>query len=293
MKTTKTTKIVAALGITAGLGLAALPAFSYAAEASGDVKVETEVESSLAMRIHSNADQTCVDEDSDPETPDVCTDSYGFIGYNPATAQGSTDPAATASGVASQATGLTLSSNQADTTTLYSNISVRSNTGKFKVEVQDTDTDTAMRNEAGSTTENQYIPAGVTMDTTDSTVINPGIAGWALKGGDITSWSAITASDASPLTVKALDTNTTNPLAYSSDITVNYAVSSGLTKTDTYSDTITYTATALDSGYTLDPYAAAFASCAAPPRSISARTSRSMTLPPAPVPAAREGSTPA
>lgn len=255
-KTTNKTKLIAALSITAGLGLAAFPAFSYALDVSGDVKVETEINPSLAMRIHSNADQTCEDTDSDPETPDVCTDSYGFIGYNPATAQGPTDPAATAAGVASQATGLTLSSNQADTTTLYSNISVRSNTGKFKVEVADADTDNALRNEEGSTTENQYIPAGVTTttdETSGDTTIDPTTAGWAFKGGDITSWTTMPISTATPATITALGTNTTNPLAYSSDITVNYAIASGMTKTDAYSDIITYTATALDSGYTLEP----------------------------------------
>ena len=232
------TKIFATLGVVAGLGLAAFPAFSYALDVSGDVDVETEVTPSLAMRIHSNAD---------------ATGEYGFIGYNPATAEGSGDPAAAAG--PSQATGLSLSSNQADTTTLYSNISIRSNTGKFKLEVTDADTDNALRNEAGSTTENQYIPAGITTTTdgtSGDTIIDPTVAGWAFKGGDITSWTTMPISTATPATIAALGTNTTNPLSYSTDITVNYAVSSGLTKTDTYSDIITYTATALDSDYSLN-----------------------------------------
>ncbi|MBQ3305881.1 hypothetical protein IJH02_00365 [Candidatus Saccharibacteria bacterium] len=235
-------RILAALGVVAGLGAASIPVASYAADVSGNVEIETEIEPSLAMRIHSNADQTCSGD------PEVCTDTYGFVGYNPASAQGSGDTAATASGVASQATGLTLSSNQADSTTLYSNISVRSNTGRFKVEVQDSDDDTAMRNESGSTTAGQFIPAGVTTTTENGdTVITPSVAGWALKGGDVANWTAITASTGTPITIKASGTNATAALAYSDNITVNYGVASGLTKTDTYFDTITYTATALDS----------------------------------------------
>ena len=245
-KNTKKTKIAVALGVFAGFGAAALPMATFAADVSGDVQVQTEIAPSLAMRIHSNADVTCTD-DSDPTT---CTDAYGFIGYNPATAQGPTDPAAVAG--PSQATGLTLSSNQADTTTLYSNIQVRSNTGKFKLEVADADTDTALRNASESTTENQYIPAGITTTTeAGETVVDPTVAGWALKGGDVAAWTAVPASTGTPLTIAALGTNGVAPLAYSSEITVNYAVASGLTKTDTYGDTVTYTATALDSNYTL------------------------------------------
>lgn len=236
MRNNNKTKIIATLGVVAGLGLAAFPAFSYAAEVSGDVQIDTAINPAIAMRIHSNAD-----------------DTYGFIGYNPATAQGPTDPAAVAG--PSEATGLTLSSNQSNTTALYSNIEVRSNTGQFKLEVADNDTDTAMRNATSSATTNQYIPAGVTTKTeAGETVIDPTVAGWALKGGDIANWSAIVSSEATPLTVKAAGTNTTNPLAYSDQITVNYAVASGLTKTDTYSDTITYTATVTDTAL-VDPFA--------------------------------------
>ena len=251
-------KAIAALGVVAGLGLAALPAFSYATtEVSGNVNVQVEINPAIAMRIHSNADQTCTDDDENPETPDTCTDEYGFIGYNPATAKGPSDAAATPAGIASQATGLSLSANQADTTTLHSSIEVRSNTGKFKLEVADADTDTAMRNSDSSTTTNEYIPAGITTKTeSGETVIDPTVAGWALKGGDITDWTAITANNATPLTIKSVGSNTTNPLAYSDNLTVNYAVASGLTKTGVYNDTITYTATALDSSATDDPFAA-------------------------------------
>lgn len=53
----KTTKIIAALGVVAGLGVAALPAFTYAEETvTGDVQVQAEVVPAIAMTISGNND---------------------------------------------------------------------------------------------------------------------------------------------------------------------------------------------------------------------------------------------
>lgn len=53
----KSTKIIAALGVVAGLGVAALPAFSYATEnVTGDVQVQVEVLPAIAMTISGNND---------------------------------------------------------------------------------------------------------------------------------------------------------------------------------------------------------------------------------------------
>ncbi|MBR5620925.1 hypothetical protein IKW75_00325 [Candidatus Saccharibacteria bacterium] len=55
----KTTKIIAALGIVAGLGVAALPAFTYATDpvsTTGDVEVQVEVLPAIAMTITGNND---------------------------------------------------------------------------------------------------------------------------------------------------------------------------------------------------------------------------------------------
>ena len=52
----KTTKIIAALGVAAGLGVAALPAFSYADSVAGQVDVDVEVGSAIAMTIVGNND---------------------------------------------------------------------------------------------------------------------------------------------------------------------------------------------------------------------------------------------
>ena len=53
----KTTKIIAALGVVAGLGVAALPAFTFAAETvTGDVDLYVEVQPAIAMTIEGNND---------------------------------------------------------------------------------------------------------------------------------------------------------------------------------------------------------------------------------------------
>ena len=55
----KTTKIIAALGVVAGLGVAALPAFTYASEAvDGYVEVDVRVEDAIAMTIVGNNDDS-------------------------------------------------------------------------------------------------------------------------------------------------------------------------------------------------------------------------------------------
>ena len=56
----KSTKIIAALGVVAGLGVAALPAFTYAAQTpastTGDVDVIVEVQPAIALAISGNND---------------------------------------------------------------------------------------------------------------------------------------------------------------------------------------------------------------------------------------------
>lgn len=53
----KTTKIIAALGVVAGLGVAALPAFTFAADpVSGDVDLYVKVNPAIAMTITGNND---------------------------------------------------------------------------------------------------------------------------------------------------------------------------------------------------------------------------------------------
>ena len=56
----KSTKIIAALGVVAGLGVAALPMASFAAEVDDPVDVLVEVEPAIAMTIEGNNDANAV-----------------------------------------------------------------------------------------------------------------------------------------------------------------------------------------------------------------------------------------
>ncbi|MBR5408895.1 hypothetical protein IK112_03075 [Candidatus Saccharibacteria bacterium] len=115
----KSTKIIAALGVVAGLGVAALPMATFATytpkSVSADADIYVEIPEAIAMTITGNNDnnghvaggytstgadvfnpidgsipsvdthafpQTCEDDDSNPDTPDVCT-------YAPVTASSS------------------------------------------------------------------------------------------------------------------------------------------------------------------------------------------------------------
>ncbi|MBQ6355437.1 hypothetical protein IJJ18_03455 [Candidatus Saccharibacteria bacterium] len=227
------TKIFATFGIVAGLGIASLPVFSYATDVSGDIQIDAEITPAIAMRIHSNADVNC----TDTQDPSTCADTYGVIKYNPATTQSTGEPNSVDG--PSLATGLELSANQKDLTTLYSDVEVRSNTGKFQLTLADNDTDTRLNLSSASTEQNQYIE-------TAGGEPEAGSASWAVRGGDIDEWSAMPASDAAPLTILNNGINATSPLDFSSVATVNYGVSSGQSKTGTYSDVVTYTATAND-----------------------------------------------
>ncbi|MBR2659459.1 hypothetical protein IKD60_01730 [Candidatus Saccharibacteria bacterium] len=53
----KSTKIIAALGVVAGLGVAALPAFTYAASVDGDAEVIVEVSPAISLAITGNNDE--------------------------------------------------------------------------------------------------------------------------------------------------------------------------------------------------------------------------------------------
>ena len=52
----KSTKIIAVAGVVAGLGVAALPALTFAASTSGQVTLSAEVQEAIAMTIEGNGD---------------------------------------------------------------------------------------------------------------------------------------------------------------------------------------------------------------------------------------------
>ncbi len=217
----KTTKVIAALGVVAGLGVAALPAFTYAQETvSGNVDLYVEVVPAIAMTITGNNDDN---------------GHYGFGNgavdvFNPATAASSTidghETPATATTVASSswmsilpnATGTMTS-----TVTVYTN-----NASGYTLNLKDADSTTALTKVGGTAT----IAASATPSAGAG-------AGWSVTGGDddFASGAAITAADQ---TVKTTAAKTSGGDATTMTYTVATAADQ---ETGAYTDTITYTAT--------------------------------------------------
>ena len=192
---------------------------------SGNVSIGVTVSASISMKIHSNNDQVSGEA------------TYGFIDYKPVGSKGATDDEPVEG--PSQANALVLEGSQRDLSTLYSEIEVRSTTGKFKLEVQDADDDNNLNLSTKSSTVGEYIPA-IEGEPSANT------ASWAISGGSMTGWKAMPRSIDTPLVVLATGTNGTDPVTYSAKTTITYGIATGVTKTGVYSDTITYTATALD-----------------------------------------------
>ena len=212
----KTTKIIAALGVAAGLGVAALPAASFAASTvAGEVNVSADVNEAIAMTITGNGDST--GQGVDVFTPSNATTIDGHSGgtaYDPENLQSSSST-------------VSLLPNAADTTTATSTIKVYTNAaGGFTLSVKDADSNTALVNGSDSSAT---IPAGAT--------ITPGTAAWGYKGGSVTDFAAISATDETVYTQST-------PTSGGQTINMVYGVSTASDqKTGTYSDTIIYTAT--------------------------------------------------
>ncbi len=221
----KMNTILAVSGIVATSCVSMLPLAAYGTvtctnngrQCADNVDVDITVNPVIAMRIKSNADVT-----------------YGFIGYGPDGSEPSPDDSTSGN---SQATGLSLAANQVDLTTLKSEIDVRSNTGAFTLTLKDADDNTNLNLATPSNTVGEYIPTA-----SGTPVANT--ASWAVRGGDITNWTAMPASSGSALVIINNGANDVSPAAAYSDVTtVNYGVASGSIKTGTYSDIVVYTAT--------------------------------------------------
>ena len=117
----KSTKIIAALGVVAGLGVAALPAFTYATETvSGTVDVYVEIPEAIAMTIVGNNDGG-----SAPYPTPATTGVDVFDSGDDTT--GTVDGHTTTTTSTSSSSYVKLSQNQADTTTALSTITVYTN----------------------------------------------------------------------------------------------------------------------------------------------------------------------
>ena len=225
----KSTKIIAALGVVAGLGVAALPAFTYAAESvTGDVQVDVEVLPAIAMTITGNND--------DSSNYDDGTTSYASVdNFAPATTSGTLDghtiPATAVLGTSSSYTSL-LPNAVIEGDTFKSTITVYTNASAgYTLTMKDSDTTVALTHTNGSDT----IPA------TAATTLTAGTAAWGYRVGTSGDWLAVPASDAaSDASIKATSAKTSGGDA----TTVEYGVATAADQaTGVYTDTIVYTAT--------------------------------------------------
>ncbi|MBR1795775.1 hypothetical protein IJ765_00740 [Candidatus Saccharibacteria bacterium] len=248
---TKSKIILASLGVVAGLGTAALPLASYAAQTpqsvSGNVNLAVEVQPAISMTIVGN-------NDDNSSYAAGATHADGVSVFNPAALNTNDDfdsydattaPAAvynSASHQASSSYTSLLPNSVSNDATFKSAISVYTNsTTGYTVAVEDSDATTALTNQSDNT---KTIPAGATLEA--------GTAAWAFKGGktvtenegvytftDNNNWRAMTANGTQTL-IYGSNTKTTD----GDHFDINYGVSTDADQaTGVYTDTIIYTAT--------------------------------------------------
>lgn len=224
----KSTKVIAALGVVAGLGVAALPAFTYAASTSGAVKLEAEVTSGIAITIHSNGDaKDTTYYDADPTN----AGNMGDPKVNTNTKYVKAEDLFT--NWSSAKTSLSQNDKKEDATstvTVYTN-----SNGGYTLTVNDEDEVNALKSGDDS------IAA-----MSESNAIDAGNAAWGLKvDGDhavaaAKSYNAVPVKSADGLKIAEASQKTTGGTA----TTVTYGVSTAADQpTGTYSDVIVFTAT--------------------------------------------------
>ena len=234
----KSTKIIAAAGVVAGLGVAALPAMTFAAETvNGSVDLYVDVVPAIAMTISGNND--------DNSHYGTAGDNGAVDVFNPATAasssiDGHTTPAApttvASSSWASLLPNATVNGN--DTNGFKSTINVYTNNASgYTLNVKDSDSTLALT-KVGST---ETIPAGVPESGDTTFDLSAGIAAWGYKIDTASTTGAgytpISATDAQ---VKTRATKTSG----GEETVVYYGVATASDQaTGTYADTIVYTAT--------------------------------------------------
>ena len=219
---TKSSKLIATLGVVAGLGVAALPLGSvFASESvSGDVDLYVEVLPAIAMTISGNND-----DNDHAGSGNGAVDVFAPAGAASSDIDGHTTPASATTVASSSwmsilpnATGTMTS-----TVTVYTN-----NASGYALAVKDADSTTALTRDNTDGKGAASIPASATTTA--------GTAGWSIAGGSLAA-SAITAADQ---TVKTTSAKTSGGDA----TTITYTVATDEDQaTGIYSDTITYTAT--------------------------------------------------
>ena len=244
----KTTKIIAALGVVAGLGVAALPAFTYAQTSiSGGVNVKAIVDEAIAMTITGNEDTTW--QTSASPAVDVTGDSIfapagvSELGtYDASEGEvfiNNTTAVRYASGSYTNILPNSVKNGGTDDAEFKSTIKVWTNSALgYDLTVIDQDTSNALSNGAAGDAADTIAAVGVAGE------LEAGTGAWGIKVGtastDNTGYTAVPVSSGTALNIK----NNGSAFADAEETVVYYGVSTKANqKTGTYTDQIIYTAT--------------------------------------------------
>lgn len=225
----KTTKIIAALGVVAGLGVAALPAFTYAAQVSGNVDVIVDVQSAIAMKIVGNNNtagygQVKVKSDNIDTIGDQ--DVSDFV----------TTGAATSSSKYQVLPYSVLNGN--DTNGFKSTITVYTNASHYGLSIKDADSTLDLVN--GSS----VIPAGAPGSGDTTFDLTAGTPAW----GYVVDTASTDGTGYSPITASDVEIKHEAAVAAGNSTVVYYGAATSATQaTGEYKDTLTYTAISANS----------------------------------------------
>ena len=208
----KSTKVIAALGVVAGLGVAALPAFTYAASTSGNVELEVTVQPGIAMTIEGNSDGGAPGVIAEDPTGIAAAFNLGTIDAGPSSSK-------------TTMTQNTVKEDMTSTIKVYTN-----NAGGYTLTVEDQDSVTALK--SGSNAINAI--------STPAASLTGGQGVWGLKGGDLGDNYTGVPANGTPLTVVAagLQNNSGDTTVITYGVSTSAAQAQGV-----YTDTIVYTAT--------------------------------------------------
>ncbi|MBR0416071.1 hypothetical protein IJI64_02845 [Candidatus Saccharibacteria bacterium] len=228
----KTTKIIAALGVVAGLGVAALPAFTYAADPiTGNVDVIVEVEPAIAMTISGNND-TGNHETAPSGTTYGPVDVFSPSGAASSSIAGHTTPAQPTTTVSSTWTSLLPNAHVFgdDTNEFRSVITVyTNNAAKYSLGISAL---AALTN----------VETGVTASIPANGIVKDGTAGWGYSTSVIDTQSDGTTPNYETAAATLINGTVNSGVATN----VYYGVSTAADQaTGTYRSSVTYTATAL------------------------------------------------
>lgn len=243
----KTTKVIAALGVVAGLGVAALPAFTYAeSTVSGNADVLVQVQDAIAMTIAGNQDDV---QDSGYDNVKVKSANITTIGGQNVADFELTSTKTSGSKVSMLPTSV-IDGGIGDGATFKSTINVYTNANAYNLSIQDSDNNNALSLLDGSDT----IPAGIPEGQDTTFTLTAGQAAWGYIVDETATnhggYKAVPVNDGGSTSAAGIAYKANN----NTETVVNYGVATrGTQKTGTYKDTIVYTATTNTTAPTVQP----------------------------------------